>query len=171
MCVTSHSLFPSFPSKVQTRYFARRPRLTSFFPERHSARSGTGDRSFGARTTAPVTTFPTTAGARPRRVTSTSGSSGMAAVFLLTFDPSQILMRRPAPARGQAAGLFIFERTFRRRASSRRFFSDIRRPSVQGSSPDRFPKPGGFPEGSGRAPRAERRRPISRRSSFQSCGR
>src|SRR5690554_1371266 len=65
-------------SKRSSRYLARRSTASSGRPAMQPARSsGTGWRSRGLRTTQPLATRPVRTGAMPRRVVSTSGSSGM----------------------------------------------------------------------------------------------
>ena len=58
-------------------YLARRSTASTLLPRNSWSSSGTGQRRFGWRTTAPRIVRPTMWGATPRRVVSTSGSSGM----------------------------------------------------------------------------------------------
>lgn len=77
ICVRSQRFSPAALRKVQIKYFARRSRCSSVSPGSSAARSWSGSRSLGVRILTAETQRPTMAGARPRRVTSTSGSSGM----------------------------------------------------------------------------------------------
>ena len=66
------------PSPQSTsRYLPRRWIVFTVRPASASTSRGTGQRSRGSRTATPEITRPVSCGARPRRVTSTSGSSGM----------------------------------------------------------------------------------------------
>src|SRR5688500_18891986 len=65
-------------SRSYTRYFARLRSCCTRCPSARSARlRGTRQRSLGSRTMSLCMTCPTTAGSIPRRVVSTSGSSGI----------------------------------------------------------------------------------------------
>src|SRR5687767_2402 len=71
------------PSPQSTsRYLPRRRIARTVRPASASTSRGTGQRSRGSRTATPLMTRPTSCGARPRRVTSTSGSSGICSVLL-----------------------------------------------------------------------------------------
>src|SRR5688572_5809887 len=67
-----------WPSPQSTsRYLPRRSMVLTVRPASASTSRDTGQRSRGSRTATPEMTRPASCGARPRRVTSTSGSSGM----------------------------------------------------------------------------------------------
>ena len=72
-----------WPSPQSTsRYLPRRRIARTVRPASASTSRGTGQRSRGSRTATPLIMRPASCGARPRRVTSTSGSSGMGKVRL-----------------------------------------------------------------------------------------
>src|SRR5687767_10193426 len=67
-----------WPSPQSTsKYLPRRSMVLTVRPASASTSRDTGQRSRGSRTATPEMTRPASCGARPRRVTSTSGSSGM----------------------------------------------------------------------------------------------
>src|SRR6185503_9669172 len=69
------------------RYFPRRAMVLTVQPETLRAKSrGTGQRSARLRTMTAATCCPCKCGTRPRRVVSTSGSSGMRGMLLLCHD-------------------------------------------------------------------------------------
>src|SRR6266571_2100693 len=73
------------PSHSSSRYLPRRTsRFTSRPTTRRAKFRGTRRRRLGLRTATPVMVLPSTKGSMPRRVISTSGSSGIEALIVLS---------------------------------------------------------------------------------------
>src|SRR6185503_4697220 len=93
-----------WPSPQSTsRYLPRRRTAPTVRPASASTSRGTGQRSRGSRTETPLIFRPASCGARPRRETSTLGSSGMGKVRLCAAPNIPKMVRLPMAKRLLAA--------------------------------------------------------------------